>query len=312
MVVSLVVVLVAGLGIGGWALFGRGGGDAANPGAPQGGGTEAKGLTEADMATIDPKKLLDDSLMAFLSQPVQHTRIEKIRFGQVEPYLAGREYRGDVVEGAYDYKQRKMNYLDRSVVCVDGAKRQLRSDGTTFDVGSCALVRGLDWASKVGNGLIPSGLTQEQARAYLDYLHVPQGFLEPGKPTWVDREGRQYVRLPVVFRSVQTSIGRAGTQNFIWAFQKTKVSFDEHAYTTAGSGEDQVEGVFYLDPKTLLPAYSEQLIYDPQDDPAGAKGQIQRVEYLWDGQLPTPDLNQPGKPAGPSWPAERLKPGQVK
>ncbi|MFB9905424.1 hypothetical protein [Allokutzneria oryzae] len=311
LIVSLVVVLVAGVGIGGWALFGGGSG-AVNPDAPQAGGTtEAKGLTEADVATVDPKKLLDDMFLAFLTQPVQHTRMDKIWFGQVTPYLAGQEYRGDVIEGAYDYQQRKMNYLDRNVVCVNGTKRQLNRDGTTSDFGSCASVDGLSWQSKVGNGLIPSGLTRDQAQAFLDYLHVPEGFLSPGKPTWVDRDGKQHVRLPVVFRSVQTSMGRAGTQNFIWAFQKTKIPFEQHAFTTAGASPDQVEGVFYLDPKTLLPAYSELLIYNPQSDPTGGKGQVRRVEYLWDGQLPEPDPNRPGTAAGPSWPAERLKPGQV-
>ncbi|WP_086826680.1 hypothetical protein [Allokutzneria sp. NRRL B-24872] len=207
LIVSLVVVLLAGLGVGGWALLGGG---AKPDAAPGGGKAEAKGLTEADIATADPRTLLTDSFMAFLVQPVQHTRMDKIWFGEVAQYLAGQEYEGDVIEGGFDYKQRKMNYLDDRDLCVDGAKRQLRSDGSTVDAGSCTTVKGLDWQSKVGNGLLPSGLTREQAQAFVDSLKEPQSFLGPGKPTTVSREGKRYVRLPVVFRSAPTSTMRAG------------------------------------------------------------------------------------------------------
>ncbi|SDM39068.1 hypothetical protein [Allokutzneria albata] len=308
------VVLVLGLGIGGWAVFGRGGSESAAPGAAAPSSAARAGLTEATLATTDPKKLLDDALLAFLTQPVLHTRMEKIWFGQVTPYLTGQPYYGQTVEGGYDYSRRKFAYHDHSgYVCLEGVKFEVTRRGDRIDRGSCAVPHPLDWDSKVGNGMLPGGLTPEQAQAFLGYLRTVQGFLDPGKPTWVERQGKQYVRLPVVFRTVQTSIGRAGTQNFIWAFQKTKLSFDGHVYTAGGSGDAQVEAVFYLDPTTLLPGYSESIVYDTQNDPSGSKGQVRRVEYVWDGTLPAPDPETMSRqPAPLTWPAEKFQPGAVK
>ena len=305
---SLVVVLVAGLGIGGWALFGRGGGADSS----QAGGGKGTERTEADVVKMDPKKLLDDMLTALLTQPVLNTRIESILLSQVAPYVAGQPYEGKVVEGGFDYRQRKMNYLDDTYACVDGAKRRVRYDGAIAEDGPCEKVKGVDLGAKVGDGLIPGGMNETQAQAFLAYLHKAEGFLNPGKPTVVPREGKQYVRFPVVFSALQTDVGQAGTQIFTWAFRQTKLSFDDHPYTAMGLNTGQTEAVYYLDPKTLLPAYSEQLIYDPKGDPTAAEGTARRVEYLWDGKLPTPDASQLGKPKGPSWPSERLKPGQLK
>ncbi|WP_344886266.1 hypothetical protein [Allokutzneria multivorans] len=311
LIVSLVVVLVAGLGIGGWALLSGGG--AEKPGASQAeGGKGKKELTEADIAKTDPKKLLDDTIMAQLTQPVVHTRIDSIALSRIGPYLAGQPYEGKIVEGGFDYKQRKMNFLDDTNACVDGAKRRVRYDGAIAEAGPCDPIKGVEMGGKIGNGLIPGGMNETQAQAFLAYLNKAEGFLNPGKPTMVSREGKQYVRFPVAFNVVETSSGRAGSQIFIWAFQQTKLSFDDHPYYPMGNSSGTTEMVFYLDPKTLLPAYSEQLSYEPKVDPTGAEGSARRVEYLWDGKLPVPETSQLGKPTAPSWPSERLKAGQLK
>ncbi|WP_168200904.1 hypothetical protein [Allokutzneria sp. NRRL B-24872] len=314
LVVSLVVVLVAGLGVGGWALFGGGG--AEKPGAAQTGGDKggkgSKELTEADVAKADPKKLLDDTIMAQLTQPVLHTRIDSIIHTPMRPYLAGQPYEGKIVEGGFDYKQRKLNFFDDTNACVEGAKRRVRYDGAIAEAGPCDPIKGVEMLGKVGNGLIPGGMNETQAQAFLAYLHESDGFLAPGKPAMVSREGKQYIRFPVAFKVIATSRGPAGSQVFIWAFQQTKLSFDDHPYFPAGNTGGTTEMVFYLDPKSLLPAYSEQLSYDPEEDPTGAEGSARRVEYLWDGKLPLPQTSQLGKPTAPSWPSERLKAGQLK
>ncbi|MCP3798559.1 hypothetical protein NLX83_04735 [Allokutzneria sp. A3M-2-11 16] len=307
LIVSLVVVLVAGLGVGGWALFGGGGADSS-----QAGGGKGQERTEADVVKMDPKKLLDELITTLLTQPVVHTRIESVVLSQIAPYLAGQPYEGKIVEGGFDYRQRKMNFLDETNACVDGAKRRVRYDGAIAEAGPCDPIKGVEMGGKIGNGLFPGGMNETQAQAFLAYLHKSEGFLNPGKPTVVPREGKQYVRFPVVFSVVETSSGRAGSQIFIWAFQQTKLSFDDHPYYPMGNSSGTTEMVFYLDPKTLLPAYSEQLSYEPKYDPTGAEGSARRVEYLWDGKLPVPETSQLGKPKGPSWPSERLKPGQLK
>ncbi|SDN08156.1 hypothetical protein SAMN04489726_4809 [Allokutzneria albata] len=307
---SLVVVLVAGLGIGGWALFGSGGGGAA-PGGSQAAGGKGKELTEADVAKVDPAKLLDDTLTAQLTQPVVHTRIDSIVF-QAKAYLSGGPYEGKIVEGGFDYRQRKLNFMDDFSACIDGNEIRRRSSGVVANYGPCPPVKSSTVGSKVGNGLLPGGLNETQAQAFLAYLHKAEGFLNPGKPTMVSREGKQYIRFPVAFKTVETSVGPAGGQMFTWAFKDTKLSFDDHPYTPMSGTQNTTEVLFYLDPKSLLPVYSEQFDYHPKDDPNGLEGTIRRVEYLWDGQIPMPDQEQIGKPKGPSWPSERLKPGQLK
>ncbi|WP_156051480.1 hypothetical protein [Allokutzneria albata] len=40
-------------------------------------------------------------------------------------------------------------------------------------------------------------------------------------------------------------------------------------------------------------------------------GDTRRVEYLWDGALPTPDSQTASKPAPLTWSAEKFQPGTV-
>ncbi|WP_158888266.1 hypothetical protein [Amycolatopsis anabasis] len=265
-------------------------------------------LTEADLAQLDPGKLLDETLRAMMIQPAQHTRQERIWFGQVAAYLTGAQYRADIVEGAFDYPARKYAYHADDALCTDGKKFRL-SGGAWQDDGSCGSPRPLDLIKNVGNGLVPSGLTEQQADAFLGKMRGDYaGFLNAGKPALADHDGKQYVRLPVVFRSLEIGGSRYGAQIFIFGFRATGLGWEQHPFTVIGSTEDQVEGVLYVDPKTRLPAYSELLCYDPKDDPAGGDGQIRRVEYFWDREPPRFDQASVEPPPLPSWPAEKLKP----
>jgi hypothetical protein len=46
--------------------------------------------------------------------------------------------------------------------------------------------------------------------------------------------------------------------------------------------------VFYLEPATRLPAYAEMLVYEPVVAPTATGGSVERIEYIWDGEVPRP------------------------
>ena len=162
--------------------------------------------------------------------------------------------------------------------------------------------------------MLTAGLTQQEAAAFVRVMREDfPGFLQPGEPSLVEHGGAQYVRLPLVFTAVDVGGGkRYGMANLNWAFREIGPRYDTHVLSPGGGAmTEQVEGVYYLDPGTRLPAYSEALIYDPAGDPGATTGRTIRTGYLWDEAVPRFEPSTtPPTPQPPSWPVERLSPSE--
>ena len=282
-------------------------------------------LTDADLAAVDPDALLDEFLLTLFTQPVQHVRMETV--DEVPAYLAGEDYGPGVTEGGFDFRTDEYAYHQLygfNTLCADGVEYLWDDfDQEWSESSGCAVSGGNPMASveaslaltgTVSAGVLTAGLTPDEADVFLRAMRQEHpGFLQPGPLALAEHEGRQYVRLPVVFKALDVGDGkRYGMQLFNYAFRAIGERAKTHALLpgTSGASVSQVEAVFYLDPATRLPAYAEMLIYEPVDDPTASTGSVERIEYLWDGTVPrfAPDPQTPLEPTGPSWPPERIPP----
>jgi hypothetical protein len=282
-------------------------------------------LIDADVAAVDPHGLLDEFLLTLFTQPVQHVRMESV--DDVPAYLAGGDYRHGVTEGGFDFRTDEYAYHQLygfNTLCADGIEYLWddfdqewdESGGCTVSGGNqmAAVQASLELTGTVSAGVLTAGLTPDEADVFVRAMRQDHpGFLQPGPLALTEHDGRQYVRLPVVFKALDVGGGaRYGMQLFSYAFRAIGERAQTHALLpgTSGASVSQIEAVFYLDPATRLPAYAEILVYEPVDDPTASTGSVSRIEYVWDGAVPRfePGPPTPVEPTGPSWPAERIPP----
>jgi hypothetical protein len=297
--------------------------DLADP--PAGPLDEAELLTDADLAMVSAGQLLDESMVALLTQPVLHVRMETT--GDLPSYLSGGDFRAAVSDGGIDFRTNDFAYheLDGFNTICEGGKDYLLypHDNTWSDLDrSCAISSDGEYGSAsstleiigtASDGVLTAGLTPDEATAFVGAIHKDYpGYLGVGKLSLVERDGRQYVRMPFVLRALDRDGNQDGMMRLIWSFRAIGARWKSHVLMpgNAGAASDQVEAVYYLDPKTRLPAYSESLFYDPVDDPGAEAGKVVRVEYFWDGVVPhvKPVDGVAGEPERPAWPAERIRP----
>ncbi|MCH6171625.1 hypothetical protein [Pseudonocardia alaniniphila] len=285
----------------------------------------AEPLTDADLVKVSAGQLLDESMVALLTQPVLHVRMETA--ADLPLYMTGGDYRAAVSDGGIDFRTNDFAYheLDGfNTICDDGRIYLLDTlDKTWSEVDrSCAIstdgVFGnasstLEIIGAVSDGVLTAGLTPDEATAFVGAIHEDYpDYLDVGKLSLVERDGRQYVRMPFVLRSLDRDGNQDGMMRLIWSFRAIGARWKSHVLMpgNAGVASHQVEAVYYVDPKTRLPAYTESLFYDPVDDPGAEAGRVVRVEYFWDGVVPDlkPVTGDAGEPEPPSWPAERIRP----
>ncbi|MFD1518361.1 hypothetical protein [Pseudonocardia yunnanensis] len=285
----------------------------------------AEPLTDADLAKVSAGQLLDESMVALLTQPVLHVRMETA--ADLPLYMTGGDYRAAVSDGGIDFRTNDFAYheLDGfNTVCEGGKDYLLDSfDKTWSEVDrSCAISTGGEFGSAsstleiigtVSDGVLTAGLTPDEATAFVGAIHKDYpDYTGVGTLSLVERDGRQYVRMPFVLRALDRDGNQDGMMRLIWSFRAIGARWKSHILTPgmAGVASNQVEAVYYLDPKTRLPAYTESLFYDPVDDPSAEAGKVVRVEYFWDGVVPhaKPVNGDAREPVPPSWPAERIRP----
>jgi hypothetical protein len=162
-----------------------------------------------------------------------------------------------------------------NTICEDGKEYLLTFDNAWSEVNrSCAISSDDEFATvssslkiigTASDGVLTAGLTPDEATAFLGSIHTDYpDYLGVGKLSLVERDGRQYVRMPFVLRALDRNGYQDGMQRLIWAFRAIGARWKSHVLTPglASAPSNQVEAVYYLDPKTRLPAYSESLLYD--------------------------------------------------
>jgi hypothetical protein len=278
-------------------------------------------INKADLARVDAATVLHDSLIAILTQQTLHVRLEWMR--DVPSYLAGQASDPSLVEGGYDFRTGEYAYhrdSGFSTMCVDGTEYQLSYDKVWEPSRGCGVATGgnasssLELTGTVSDGILTAGLSREEAERYLARLNEGYpGYTDAGELSLAEHRGERYVRMPVTYRQTGPNGMKYGLHTLTYSFKVLgDKTFTTHPLLpgSAGTMVSQAEAVYYLDPKTMLPAYSETLIYNPEDDPRATDGEVMRVEYLRDGTVPQlqPTKATAATPAPLSWKPERRKP----
>ncbi|SDJ72929.1 hypothetical protein [Nonomuraea jiangxiensis] len=317
-VVVFVVLLAAGAaGLLVWQRFGGGGGPAAAAVDTSSLDVLKKSpLTTADLSKVDPGALFYASFRKAVTQPVLHITEES--YSEAEDFEEGKP--GYVWESGFDYRTKKWRMAwgsarpdDPLSYCRDGKERiysfyskDWRDPEPGWD-DLCLAKRAYRY---ITDGILTGGLTGAQADAWIKELREEyQGFVHPGAPRLAEVKGRQYVRMVVDYKPVPRSGLYVGAQVLMWSFKTSGVDPDTHPYSYNGAMGTGYHVVTYLDPATLLPAYSEveqTPVLDENGKPRTDSGYSKlRVEYHQPGRLP--ELKETRKPARPklTWPRDK-------
>ncbi|TDD23215.1 hypothetical protein [Nonomuraea diastatica] len=314
----LAFVVVLGLG-GGWLVWQNSGdgGDAAAAGDPDTLNVLKKGrLTAADVSTVDPTALFYAGFKQMVTQPLLHltqeSYTEEAEYRQGEP--------GYVWESGFDYRTKKFRMAwgsadaeDPITVCRDGASYGFsyslkRWDGPDTGDSLCRLKSAYRYIS---DGISTGGMTQAQADRWIKELQNDyKGFVKPGELRLTEVKGRQYLRLVVGYTPVKRADDMYyGGQSLMWSFKKTGLDPQSHPYSYTGGMGTGFHAVYYLDPGSLLTAYSEVEVTPalgkdgrPREDGDFYKV---RVEYHHPARLPA--MKPEGSPARPelTWPRDK-------
>ncbi|MEU6712169.1 hypothetical protein ABZ897_11890 [Nonomuraea sp. NPDC046802] len=316
LVVVLSLVVVAALGGGGWFLWQRTtGGATAQAGDPSTLEVLGKGtLNETDVRGVDATALFYASFKKLVTQPVLHTTqesyTEKDEYDNNEP--------GYRWESGFDYKTKEWQMLWGSadadsplMLCLKGGSHDYSPslkrwyDPRPTD-SFCQQKRAWNYVS---DGLAAGGLTEAQADTWVKDLQSEQkGFVNPGEARLAEVKGKQYLRLVVDYKPVKQSDGiYYGGQMLMWSFKKTGLDPESHPYSYNGGLGTGYHVVYYIDPRSMLPAYTEVEQTPPLDrngKPREPDFYKVRVEYHWPGKMP--GLKPSGKPTWPklTWPRD--------
>ncbi|MFC7385961.1 hypothetical protein [Sphaerisporangium rhizosphaerae] len=309
MVVSLVVV--CGVATGGWLVWRNlGGGGGAGPDAGRS-GLEAlkKGtLTAQDVAKIDPAALFFASFRATAMQPVMRITEESYtdhgRFQAAKP-----DY---VWESGFDYRTKQWRLAwgaaDQGApmsVCVDGHAYlySYRFENWTDRGTGDPMCQTKSAYRYITDNLSSGGMTAAQADAWIAHLREEyKGLVNPAAPRLAEVKGRRYLRQVVDLTPVKRADGLYyGGQALMWSFKASGLDPQAHPYSYRGAMNSGYHAVYYIDPRSLLPAYSE-IEQTPGRGPdggpvAGGGWYKWRVRYHLPGGLP--EITPGGPPPRP-------------
>ncbi|MGW1676321.1 hypothetical protein [Saccharopolyspora sp. NPDC002376] len=251
-------------------------------------------VTPANIDQVDPNALFWEMFHRQAQQPVLHTRREYFD----SPDLAAQRRMVKVQDEIYDFRTRRYvgasieHWRGRSTLwgkCIDGVEHDYSPSRQTWSPGSSPLCR--PYRPFLGDGIIPAGLTADQAAAMISQLNKESWrFLVAERPSLVEVNGATHLRLPVRARALPDDEGRRwDMQHLIWAFQKVGPNVMEHPFPTADNTSAGADIVYYLDPESLLPAYMFRQAFRPSD--GGPKPDaVTRVEYVRPPELPADPL----------------------
>lgn len=231
----------------------------------------------------NPEEVFWEMFRRQAQQQVVHTRRERFP----DPDLARERVLVKVHDEVQDYSTGRHigasieHWRGRSRLwskCVDGLDHgYLPSQGKWSAPEESALCR-VPTRPFLGDGVIPGGLSAEQADAMIRALRRPaHRFLTAHRVASVHVNGRDYLRISARARPV----GDWDMQHLVFAFRATgeDSAYPYHAADNTGGGADLT---YYVDPETLLPAFTRR-----QELPSGDRaGAVVQVEYVRPARVP--------------------------
>jgi hypothetical protein len=159
----------------------------------------------------------------------------------------------------------------------------------------CADIRSANTTNSVADALVPGGLGDSKATQFVKYVTSQYGDpFQVGRPELFTHNGKQYVKLPVTFKGVQTSEGLV-TSKELFGFAYGSVGGDPRNDLFPSPG-NLWQADFFIDPQTTLPAYSVRRDLPVPGLPQGADDpplQIYHAQYDFPQQWHDYSLNNP-------------------
>ncbi len=320
--ITLVVLVTLGLltagGFGLHALLADDESDA-EPGSSAAGSEYAKlgdphDISTDDLEQVDRRKLFLETLRTMMLQDPVRTKGITLASDNADLSDAT-ERRIDI---GFNYEPKEFSY-DRAITlsskfgglkgskleerCVDGKQYTFNRSNEQWRESSFGQCEVRSLLSDVGDGINIFGLNEQQADAALEYFSGDLADVidvtELGLKSGPGDQKKQYLRFVVDYTpTVSGQYGYLGLQHFVFALQRTGIEPPEHPYITKGSGAQGLHMVYYVDPATGLPVYSQHSNIAPLDED-GAPLSVEesklgyredRYEYYFDDELPTFDM----------------------
>ncbi|WP_329250452.1 hypothetical protein OG417_05080 [Actinoallomurus sp. NBC_01490] len=259
-------------------------------------------------ATADARELYLDSLRQQALQP--SVSLVHEYYSQQKAYPGGSR---EAVVSGFDYRTKDVRLEQSHVVVADGKTEvawatwcQGKSQNWfwsgpghwSLTENQCPTLTDQAW---VNDGLGVGGLTEKQADTFVSQLAGYEGLINARGKILVNRAGKQYIRLEIKVTPHSYNSGSSiGAGWYLNAFKYTELDANTHPYGLLGAESPALDIVRYIDPKTLLPVYSET------QDTYGDRWHMHRVEYSFGGPV-----NSRPRPANPTdipqmtWQSER-------
>jgi hypothetical protein len=279
------------------------------------GGSPAPGKTDANAAQATWTALID----AMAGQKVFEFHTVQTAAGKVEAEVAVQ----DELWTWFDAGSKTI-FTDRSTVTKPGANASRR---TCVNNVQWSYLPGLQkWnqtklpcsadqfkgGEDVGDGILVPGLTPEQGKAFTAALTTVPGWLTPSAVSTVNQGGKDYLRLTVDLKPQQSRAGTAENTGFLLdAVRKANPDALKSPYLIENyqrASGSPVQAVFWLDPTTKLPAYSELATTVVDKGAATGATRQRRTEYAFGSAQPKPDFSALTTVPPLKWPDMGTKP----
>ncbi len=194
-----------------------------------------------------------------------------------------------------DYDERCVNGKNYTYDNLNAVPWQPNTDTTA----SCTDPNSYD--TEIGDGINTGGLSAAQAQTFIDGIASFNGLVSVDSMSYATHDNAPYIRLAVTINPVNTSsdLGHLGMGLFITAFDKTGLDSAKWPYQTTGTLATGAKLIYYINPATQLPAYSQiSLTYYLNDSGARQPDNIydfQDSQYSFGGDVQPLSLS--GAPA---------------
>lgn len=229
-------------------------------------------------------------------------------------------------DSTFNYKTKQLALVSQSGdytnECVNGTEYEYSEtfDASTGSTGNswapsanntCDMS---DYAGYINDGINTGGLSASQAQTYVAGLASASGLISVKSMSLTTHAGAPYVRMVVTVSPIQVEIdGTSGYEGMGviggW-LKQAGINLTTWPYQSVGTIATGAQLIYYINPATQLPAYSQISLTYSRDDNTGKQvpNQIydfQDTQYAFGGSVTAPSTTAAPQTIKLSWPEEK-------
>jgi len=279
MLAIVAALVVIGVGVSAFFLWPKQG--AQNAG--QGSITSINDVTSSKLSDAYVKSLdKTETFWQYFSNASQQPKI--IVTHEVRTILNGVDVGAEFTKFGFDYTTKAITAGQDDLLDKSNSRDRVRCyDGKSYDDGglnhtwqllnrdsSLCTLGPFGSGPYINDGLNTGGLTESQAKTFIDYVRAQKGITDVAKIVVYQKNGKNYLHYTLNINPV--SIGDNTYRSvgaFASGFDATGLDYGKHAYGILGSDGNTIHFDYYVDPDTKLPVYSESKFEaGPGQDPS--------------------------------------------